>query len=180
MSNNYNQQQTFCSFPATFSSRNIDQDDINGFYYLMNQLWSNVRIQLKEDAPEYYTVITSIVDGHQYDLPATLPNTNLLCQDPAQFVEYLQEILNLNDHSDLIVKLDNQTTFDFEILTKEAFLAELGYPLSEYRYSSQGLIHPQINATWAYIAEQTGKMFTIGEVHNFAPESAAYKAAFNK
>lgn len=167
---------TYCTFPQTFLSYQRNKEDKDLYYYI-NRLWANSRTRVIGERGDWRVENISIVKGIKYNLPRKIPTG--MDNYPDSFVRYLQDLLDLNGHSNLIVFLDNQGHENFEILTKDDFLAKFEYPLEEYRYNSWGIIHPNIEYTWGYVAKKIGQMFTAGDVEDFPSESKAYQAAFD-
>lgn len=165
---------TFCGFPKRFSSEYESDDDTGNLYYYLNRLWQNAKTRLIGGGGDYGIEHVATVDGQTYQLPGKLPEGLNFGGCADIFVDYLQDLLDLNGHADMHIILDHQDSFDFEILTKDELLAKLEFPLEEYRYDG-GLMHPKICYTYAWVSKKTGKMFTPGDLDDFPHDSIAWR-----
>lgn len=166
---------TYCTFPKKFIEDNFGKEEIRDLYYYINRLWANSQIVVANHGMVYHV---SKIDGIIYNLPVKLPN--VFSNPTCTFVRYLQNLLDINGHSDMIVFLDNQGSNNFEILTKDELLAKLEYPIEEYRYDSIGIIHPNIKSSWGIVTDEIGKMFKAGCCEDFPHDSIAYRESYGE
>lgn len=169
-------------FPARFSSKLDQPNDPNTVVYLLNQLWSKVRISFEcLDDNDAFTIV------HRADdivLPPIRPEFTCL----ENLLIYLQELLQINGYGDYVVMLHGQSDKDFEILKRDDFMNKLEYPKEEYvaethiwgldmQFRTNAIIHPTIAYPWVWVAGSIGEKFTSGDVDEFDHESICFKTS---
>lgn len=144
---------SYCGFPEKFPA----YDEKYSIRYYINKLWENKDWKLV--IPPYWgttmriegvQVGTDHVSTSGFKLPSKLP----FISEAKGLINYLQELLNLNGHSDTIVVLDKYQS-KFRILTKTAFLESLEHPITEYRYDDTTILHYGIDYPYIcmYVSE---------------------------
>lgn len=138
---------TYCGFPKVFSSSmdgcGQDQGQEQGVRFYINKLWRGKGWEFLPNDPKSEVLYLDTedvgpdqvsVDG--FKLPDTLPQ--VVCAE--DLVEYLQELLDLNNYGEMILILDTATR-NFEILTQVEFLERLEYPVKEYHRDGYDVLH---------------------------------------
>lgn len=178
---------TILGFPPRFSSKLNQPDNPNTIVYLLNQLWSKVRISFEynENNDDHFSVVYRSDD---IILPPIHPEVTCL----ENLVIYLQELLEINGYDNYVVMLHGQDDKDFEILTYDDFLSKLEYPKEEYLaeshtwwgqssnvgFQTNAIIHPKIGYPWVWVTPSTSGGFTSGGVDEFDRESICFKTSF--
>lgn len=182
---------TICGFPRRFDSCIYDACHPDNVFFLLRKLLKDTGATLEIDDKTLEFTLTpsqkkaAVVDGAEINLP-TLGGREKVCDSSVNaLVPYLQELLDLNGHPDLIVMLDHTSDYKFEFLTQEEFLGKLQYPIEEYRADTQccegdgtPIMHPNVPHTWAWVALKTAGMFTKGDADSFSPDSVCYRSCY--
>lgn len=183
-------QDTFCGFPRRFTSRPEDADEPDNVFFLLHRLLRGTDYFLDLNNCDEFTfrpphVDSVTIDDQKINLPVPTDSLNGAVSGPAnELVPYLQELLNINGHSNMIVTLDHQKSYDFEILTLTQFMAGLKYDIREYRAQMNfgggiPVCHPEIPHTCMWVAFSTGKLFIDGSVKDFPKDSVCYKSCYD-
>ena len=166
-------EKTICGFPKRFSSSEEKLDPI------LNKFLENVEVSFSS-FEECRIQMTTKIDKQVIKLPSTFKCTGHCNQ---AVILDIQEILNMNGRSDLIVCMDHNYDRDIEICTKDEFLAKLKYPISEYRAEMRALdgiaiCHPTVPYTWLWVTPQTGKIFPSGSPSKFDKNCVCYRSCY--
>lgn len=166
-------------FPRRFNSRTDDDSDPMSAIFLLNRLWKNASISMRDEGQCLMFDNTTTLGEQKIILPPSLPQ-NETCDNV--LVDYIQNILDLNGYEDLIVVLDHSGDRNFQILTDTEFFAKLEYPIDEYRCErcddGCSIIHPKIEYTWIWMARKHGTVFSKGSVDEFPKDSPCYCSSY--
>jgi len=181
---------TFCGFPKRFTSSTDEIDEPNNAFFLMQELLKDTDGHLEVN-PKGYDGEFSLQPPQQGSVEFAGQSIRLPVASkqiggcPNALVPYIQELLDINGHHDLLVVLDHTDSFDFELLTQSELKARLEYPIGEYRanidhWATDGIPihHPNIPYTYIWMSLGASKLFTPGCESNFPVDSVCYRSCY--
>jgi len=147
----------------------------------LKELWSNLKIEIRDDDNGYPVVKQYFIIGDfRVDIPSIFEGK--LDGGSEVLVVYLQDLLLLNGYQDHVVYYQANRFF---ICPYDQFVKLMDRPIDEYRieYYMSGdacIIHPDVEFSWATLSSKVATQLSIetGNPEDFSKNSSAYRSVY--